>query len=76
MAVTCIQTTSRTWLFATQEAFYCIGITYGTMIAFPSYADKRNRIYLSTLIITVTNVCTNLLAGKIFRFYVMVTKIM
>ena len=58
---------SQVWLLAAVQIFGGIGISYGSLIAFSSYNDKRNNIYYDTLAISLLNCFTSILAGKIME---------
>ncbi|CAG0880902.1 unnamed protein product [Darwinula stevensoni] len=56
---------AKVWVHAAAQNFNSIGIAFGSLIAFASYSRKDNNIVKDTLVVTLVNSCTSLIAGFI-----------
>ncbi|MFH1450443.1 MAG: sodium-dependent transporter [archaeon] len=55
----------RMWIFAFSQAFFSIGVGYGLLLTYASYADRMTDIPLSAISISVTDTIVSVLAGLI-----------
>ncbi|XP_072289762.1 sodium- and chloride-dependent GABA transporter 1 isoform X2 [Eucyclogobius newberryi] len=53
----------KVWLNAAAQVFNSVGIAFGTMVSMASYNKFNNNILRDTLIVSVTNSFTSILAG-------------
>ncbi|CAG0909802.1 unnamed protein product, partial [Darwinula stevensoni] len=56
---------AKVWVHAAAQNFNSIRFAFGTLISFASYSRKDNNIVKDTLVVTLVNSLTSLIAGLI-----------